>query len=98
MGGGRVRVPHGERPDAPPAGRLVLHVIAALTEFERNLIRERTTAWLKAARVRVNANKALFQSELFDCTEGKLRRCLHCFPPAKEDAVWAEPKTAADFE
>lgn len=43
-----------------PAGWLVFHVIATPTEFERNLIWERTTAGLKAARVRVNANKALF--------------------------------------
>jgi len=35
-----------------PAGRLVFHVFAALAEFERNLIRERTVAGLKAARVR----------------------------------------------
>ena len=35
-----------------PAGRLVFHVFAALAEFERNVIRERTTAGLKAARAR----------------------------------------------
>ena len=35
-----------------PAGRLVFHVFAALAEFERNLIRERTQAGLKAARAR----------------------------------------------
>jgi DNA invertase Pin-like site-specific DNA recombinase len=35
-----------------PAGRLVFHVFAALAEFERNLIRERTVASLKAARAR----------------------------------------------
>jgi DNA invertase Pin-like site-specific DNA recombinase len=35
-----------------PAGRLVFHVFAALAEFERNLIRERTFAGLKAARAR----------------------------------------------
>jgi DNA invertase Pin-like site-specific DNA recombinase len=35
-----------------PAGRLVFHVFAALAEFERNLIRERTVAGLKAARAR----------------------------------------------
>jgi DNA invertase Pin-like site-specific DNA recombinase len=35
-----------------PAGRLVFHVFAALAEFERNLIRERTMAGLKAARAR----------------------------------------------
>jgi DNA invertase Pin-like site-specific DNA recombinase len=34
------------------AGRLVFHAFAALAEFERNLIRERTLAGLKAARAR----------------------------------------------
>jgi DNA invertase Pin-like site-specific DNA recombinase len=33
-------------------GRLVFHVFAALAEFERDLIRERTLAGLKAARAR----------------------------------------------
>ena len=33
-------------------GKLVFHVFAALAEFERNLIRERTQAGLKAARAR----------------------------------------------
>jgi DNA invertase Pin-like site-specific DNA recombinase len=32
------------------SGRLVMHVFAALAEFERALIRERTTAGLRAAR------------------------------------------------
>lgn len=34
------------------AGKLVFHVFAALAEFERNLIRERTRAGLTAARAR----------------------------------------------
>jgi len=34
------------------SGRLVMHVFAALAEFERALIRERTAAGLKAARER----------------------------------------------
>lgn len=34
------------------AGKLVFHVFAALAEFERNLIRERTNAGLVAARAR----------------------------------------------
>jgi len=34
------------------AGRLIFHVFAALTEFERNLIRERTRAGLASARAR----------------------------------------------
>ena len=33
-------------------GRLVFHIFAALAEFERNLIRERTQAGLAAARAR----------------------------------------------
>ena len=35
-----------------PAGKLVSHVFGALAEFERNLIRERTIAGIKAARAR----------------------------------------------
>jgi len=34
------------------SGRLFFHIMAALSEFERNLIRERTQAGLKAARKR----------------------------------------------
>ena len=37
------------------AGKLVFHVFAALAEFERNLIRERTQAGLAAARARGRA-------------------------------------------
>ncbi|CAH2900325.1 MAG: Phage integrase, site-specific serine recombinase [uncultured Paraburkholderia sp.] len=37
------------------AGKLVFHVFAALAEFERNLIRERTRAGLSAARARGRA-------------------------------------------
>ena len=35
-----------------PGGKLVFHVFAALAEFERDLIRERTAAGLEAARAR----------------------------------------------
>jgi DNA invertase Pin-like site-specific DNA recombinase len=35
-----------------PAGRLMFHVIAAIGEFERDLIKDRTTAGLAAARAR----------------------------------------------
>ena len=37
---------------ATPGGRLVFHVFAALAEFERSVIRERTMAGLEAARAR----------------------------------------------
>ena len=33
-----------------PGGKLVFHIFAALAEFERNVIRERTLAGLEAAR------------------------------------------------
>jgi DNA invertase Pin-like site-specific DNA recombinase len=35
-----------------PGGRLVFHIFGSLAEFERDLIKERTTAGLEAARVR----------------------------------------------
>lgn len=35
-----------------PGGRLVFHIFASLAEFERDLIRERTMAGLRAARAR----------------------------------------------
>jgi DNA invertase Pin-like site-specific DNA recombinase len=35
-----------------PAGKLVFHIFAALAEFEREIIRERTNAGLTAARTR----------------------------------------------
>jgi DNA invertase Pin-like site-specific DNA recombinase len=35
-----------------PSGKLVFHLFASLAEFERNLIRERTTAGLASARAR----------------------------------------------
>lgn len=35
-----------------PGGKLVFHIFAAMAEFERDLIRERTNAGLKAARAR----------------------------------------------
>lgn len=35
-----------------PSGKLVFHIFGALTEFERNIIRERTLAGLASARSR----------------------------------------------
>ena len=49
----RVLAGDGAQIDATtPAGRLVFGIFAALAEFERELIRERTVAGLKAARAR----------------------------------------------
>jgi DNA invertase Pin-like site-specific DNA recombinase len=46
------RVLTGEIDTTTSAGRLVFHIFAAVAEFERSLIRERTMAGLKAARAR----------------------------------------------
>ncbi len=50
-----------------PGGRLIFHIFAALAEFERNVIRERTTAGLVAARARGRVGgrpKALSEADL----------------------------------
>ena len=57
------------------SGKLIFHIFGALAEFERNLIRERTQAGLKAARARgrnggrpksLNADKTAFAIKLYD--------------------------------
>jgi len=57
-----------------PGGKLVFHVFAALAEFERDLIRERTSAGLAAARARgrhggrpsvMTAHKAQVAQEMY---------------------------------
>jgi DNA invertase Pin-like site-specific DNA recombinase len=50
-----------------PGGRLVFHVFGALAEFERSIIRERTTAGLATARARGRVGgrpRALSESDL----------------------------------
>ncbi len=66
-------------------GRLVFHLFAALAEFERNLIRERTHAGLSAARARGRLGgrkKRLDPAKRKDCRgfpgtdcERRLSRC-----------------------
>jgi DNA invertase Pin-like site-specific DNA recombinase len=48
----RVPQPAGVDRHHHPGGKLVFHIFAALAEFERDLIRERTSAGLAAARAR----------------------------------------------
>lgn len=45
-----------------PGGKLVFHVFGALAEFERDMIRERTTAGLAAARGPVGLTGPLLQT------------------------------------
>lgn len=51
---------------ASASGKLVFHLFAALAEFERNLISERTTAGLAAARARgrLGGRKALAKEKI----------------------------------
>jgi DNA invertase Pin-like site-specific DNA recombinase len=61
-----------------PGGKLVFHLFAALAEFERDLIRERTRAGLEAARARgrnggrpsvMSEDKLRVARELYDARE-----------------------------
>jgi len=61
-----------------PGGKLVFHIFAALAEFERDLIRERTRAGLEAARARgrnggrpsvMTAEKLRAARELYEARE-----------------------------
>jgi DNA invertase Pin-like site-specific DNA recombinase len=61
-----------------PGGKLVFHIFAALAEFERDLIRERTRAGLEAARARgrnggrpsvMTADKLRVARELYEARE-----------------------------
>jgi DNA invertase Pin-like site-specific DNA recombinase len=66
-----------------PGGKLVFHVVAALAEFERDLVRERTSAGLAAARARgrrggrpsvMNADKLRVAWEMFASGQYTVRR------------------------
>jgi DNA invertase Pin-like site-specific DNA recombinase len=47
-----LRTLHGNIDNTSPAGRLILHIFAALGQFEVELLRERTRAALAASRAR----------------------------------------------
>lgn len=62
------------------SGKLFFHIFGALAEFERNLIRERTHAGLKAARAigkiggrpkKLNAEKAKLAQDLYNEKKGR---------------------------
>jgi DNA invertase Pin-like site-specific DNA recombinase len=55
-------------------GKLIFHVFGALAEFERELIRERTNAGLKAARARGRFGG---RPSLLDETQSAIARSLH---------------------
>jgi DNA invertase Pin-like site-specific DNA recombinase len=74
--------------DENPAGRLIMHVLMAVSEFERSLIRERTICGLKAAKRRGvkfgrPATLAPFRDEIARLQTGG----LSCRAIAKELAI-----------
>ena len=58
-------------------GRLIFHIFGALAEFERNLIRERTMAGLRAARARGQGNRILNCQHLSKIVG--IHRCFEAF-------------------
>lgn len=68
-----------------PSGQLVFHIFAALAQFERELIRERTKAGLEAARARgrKGGRKAI------DATNPKVRmaKSMHKDPSVSIDEI-----------
>ncbi len=66
-----------------PSGRLLFHVLGAIAEFERDLIRELTAAGMRAARMRgkrIGRPRAITGSSTFalerGLAEGRSIRCL----------------------
>ena len=60
-----------------PGGKLVFHVFAALAEFERDVIRERTRAGLAAARARGRRGGRPRAAALDDARKVALARALY---------------------
>lgn len=65
------------------SGKLIFHIFAALAEFERNLIRERTYAGLKAARARgrqggrpkkLSPDKAQLANQLYEARKHSINQ------------------------
>ncbi len=73
-------------------GRLIFHIFGALAKFERNLIRERTLAGLKAARARgrkggrplmFNTKKAELAQRLYDERKHSIKDICQMFGISK---------------
>ncbi len=73
-------------------GKLIFHIFGALSEFERNLILERTKAGLDSARARgrlggrpkkLNKDKRLFAKELYDSKKYSLLQICSMFSISK---------------
>lgn len=67
-----------------PGGKLIFHIFASLAEFEREIIRERTKAGLKAARAR---GKLGGRPRSLDANEIKMLVQLHSDPNIEIDDI-----------
>jgi DNA invertase Pin-like site-specific DNA recombinase len=86
-------------------GRLIFQIFGALAEFERNLIRERTQAGLKAARVRgrlggrpkaLDANKIELAYRLYDEKKHTIKEICHILGISKPSLyAYLEQRIAA---
>jgi DNA invertase Pin-like site-specific DNA recombinase len=65
-----------------PAGKLFFHVIGALAEFERDLIRERTQAGLASARARGRMGG---RPKKMDAKKGEMARSLYAAKNSVKD-------------
>lgn len=70
-----------------PAGRLQMHVLMAVAEFERSLIRERTKAGMAAAKTR---GSAIGRPKLADDMASRVAECLRRVPRPKVREVARE--------
>lgn len=75
-----------------PTGKLIFHIFGAIAEFERNLIRERTNAGLKAARargrfggrpVKLNNEKKKAIKSLYDSKQHSIKELCEMFEISK---------------
>jgi DNA invertase Pin-like site-specific DNA recombinase len=60
-----------------PSGRLLFHVLAAIAEFERDLIRERVIAGLRRAQAKgTKSGRAIGRPRRHDCDVDEARRLM----------------------
>jgi DNA invertase Pin-like site-specific DNA recombinase len=84
-----------------PGGKLVFHVFAALAEFERDLVRERTVAGLAAARARgrrggrlpvMTADKVRAARELYASRHYTVAAIAKTFGVSRASVYWHLPE------
>jgi DNA invertase Pin-like site-specific DNA recombinase len=87
-------------------GKLIFHIFGALAEFERNLIRERTMAGLRAARARgrqggrprsLESNKVAMAQRLYDDRNNSIRDICQTLGISRATLYrYIKPRAASD--